>query len=341
MNEGGTLEIAAPAGKKLVITKAVYGPAGRFGPRARTMPPSIPAGVLATLPGFEVELVLKADPKTNGSWICLANDPQGRLLLGGQGGQPITRVTLQDGKCVKQELLNLGVSETMGMLFVGDALYINGSGKRGFGLYRCKDTKGDGGYDDVELLGEWPGGSGEHGSHGLVLGPDKMLYTVCGNFTNVPKDLAASSPHRNYADDWCLTAWKTETVSAPVPNRRAATSPGWISKARTSNCFLPASETLTTSASMPTANCSVSTATWSGTGEPRGTGRFTFSMPSAAASMDFAKGARSGPTTTPTVCRARRRSASAARRASFSAPAQSFRRSTRRRFTFAIGPMAG
>ncbi|MFT7640515.1 MAG: putative heme-binding domain-containing protein, partial [Pirellulaceae bacterium] len=141
------------------------------------------------------------DASTNGSWICLAKDPQGRLLLGGQSGQPITRVTLKDGKSVKQEILRIPVSETMGMLFVGDTLYISGKGSRGFALYRCKDTKGDDSFDDVEFLREWQGGSGEHGSHGLVLGPDKMLYAVCGNFTGVPRDLSASSPHRNYADD--------------------------------------------------------------------------------------------------------------------------------------------
>lgn len=31
-----------------------------------------------------------------------------------------------------------------------------------------------------------------------------MLYAVCGNFTVVPKDLAPSSPHRNYGDDLAL-----------------------------------------------------------------------------------------------------------------------------------------
>ena len=31
-----------------------------------------------------------------------------------------------------------------------------------------------------------------------------MLYTVCGNFTDPPADLCASSPHRNYADDLAL-----------------------------------------------------------------------------------------------------------------------------------------
>lgn len=199
-NENGRIEIAVPEGRKLVITKAVYGPADG------SKPVNIEdaAEVLDTLPGFTVEHVLKADAAVNGSWICLAKDPRGRLLLGGQSDQPITRVTLKDGNVEKQEILSVPVSETMGMLFVGDALYVSGKGSRGFALYRCKDTKGDDSYDDVEFLREWQGGSGEHGSHGLVLGPDNMLYAVCGNFTAVPKDLVDSSPHRNYADDLAL-----------------------------------------------------------------------------------------------------------------------------------------
>lgn len=200
VGESGKLEIAAPSGQKLVITKAVYGPADGSGPV--TVENAVDG--LDTLPGFKVEHILKADAKTNGSWICLAKDPKGRLLLGGQDSQPITRVTLKDGKVEKQEILRIPVSETMGMLYVGDALYVSGNGKRGFALYRCKDTKGDDSYDDVEFLREWQGGAGEHGSHGLVIGPDKMLYAVCGNFTGVPKDLVASSPHRNYADDLAL-----------------------------------------------------------------------------------------------------------------------------------------
>ncbi|MFO0884279.1 MAG: c-type cytochrome [Pirellulales bacterium] len=45
------------------------------------------------------------------------------------------------------------------------------------------------------------GGAGEHGAHGIVLGPDKKLYIVCGNFVDPPTDLAPSSPHRNFGDD--------------------------------------------------------------------------------------------------------------------------------------------
>jgi len=199
--EGGRVQISAPAGKKLIILKATYGPADGSTPVTLT---ETPGEVLETLPGFKVEHVLEADGAKSGSWICMANDPKGRLLLGGQANQPITRVTLQDGKCVKEEILQIPVSETMGMLFIGNVLYLNGSGSNGFGLYRCKDTKGNDSYDDVEFLRPWQGGSGEHGAHGLVLGADQMLYAVCGNFTAVPNDLVASSPHRNYGDDLAL-----------------------------------------------------------------------------------------------------------------------------------------
>ena len=199
--EGKQLEIVAPAGAKLVIIKAVYGPSDG------SKPVSIEnaADVLDTLPGFKIEHVLRADSKKNGSWISMVKDPQGRLLLGGQRGQQTTRVTLQDGKVAKEEVLTLPVTEIMGMLFVDNVLYVNGAGPGGkFGLYRCKDSKGNENYDEVELLREWRGGGGEHGAHGIVLGPDKKLYIVCGNFVDVPTDLAASTPHRNYGDDLAL-----------------------------------------------------------------------------------------------------------------------------------------
>ncbi len=204
VTEGGKLEIAAPAGKRLVVTKAVYGPADGSTPANASLLEENPGEVLDTLPGFKVEHVLRADGAKNGSWISMAKEPKGRLLLGGQSGQPITRVTIKDGKSVKEEILHIPVSEVMGMLFVDNVLYVNGKGSKGFSLYRCKDTKGDDSYDDVEFLREWSGGSGEHGAHGLVLGADRMLYAVCGNFTGVPKDLVASSPHRNYGDDLAL-----------------------------------------------------------------------------------------------------------------------------------------
>ncbi|MDB5357795.1 MAG: putative heme-binding protein [Phycisphaerales bacterium] len=162
-----------------------------------------PAAQLQTLPGFKVETVLKAE-KHHGSWISLGKDDKGRLLLGAQRGQPVTRLTLENGKVVKDEQLKLPVTEVMGVLYAFDSLYLNGSDGKRFGLFRLRDPKGDGSYDSVEFLREWHGGAGEHGSHGVVLGPDKKLYIVSGNFTELPGDLQASSPHKNYADDLAL-----------------------------------------------------------------------------------------------------------------------------------------
>src|SRR5438132_5187226 len=87
-----------------------------------------PADKLEAVPNFKIEHVLKADPKVHGSWISLTKDHKGRLLLGGQRGQPITRLTLRDGRVEKEEDLKLPVSEAMGMLDAFDSLYVNGYG---------------------------------------------------------------------------------------------------------------------------------------------------------------------------------------------------------------------
>src|SRR5204863_4561703 len=77
-----------------------------------------PADKLEALPGFKIEHLLKADPKVNGSWISMAKDPKGWLLLAGQSGQPITRVLIADGVVEQRETLDLDMSEALGTLFV-------------------------------------------------------------------------------------------------------------------------------------------------------------------------------------------------------------------------------
>jgi hypothetical protein len=167
-----------------------------------------PADKLEALPDFRVEHVLRADPKQHGSWINLGRDPKGRLLLCGQRNQPLTRLTLKDGKVEKEEILKVPVTEIMGLLYAFDALYVNGQGKDNagknvYGLFRLKDSGNDQ-LDQAEFLREWGGGAGEHGAHAIVLGPDQKLYIVNGNFVGLPNDLLPSSPHRNYADDRIL-----------------------------------------------------------------------------------------------------------------------------------------
>src|SRR5437870_5852667 len=170
-------------------------------------PTATPAEKLATLPGFKVELLHSAT-KEEGSWISMAIDPKGRLIISPQDDRnklPLLRVTLtKQGQIEKIEKINQPVWTAMGLLYAFDSLYVSGNGANGLGLYRLKDTDGDDQYDSLEFLRKIDGAAGEHGSHALVVGPDKKIYWIHGNFVKLPGDLSPSSPHRNYADDLLL-----------------------------------------------------------------------------------------------------------------------------------------
>jgi hypothetical protein len=250
-----------------------------------------PAESLTTLPGFRVELLRSAEPG-EGSWVAMTADPKGRLIVSPQGKEPMLRVTLDAaGRIAQLERIELPVSGAMGLLHAFDALYVNGNGPDGYHLYRLTDSDGDDKFDKVQLLRKWQGGTGEHGAHGIVRGPDDHLYVVCGNFVGVPEDISPASPHRNYADDLVLP--------------RAATWCGWTATARTRNCSHPASATPTTSTSMPTASCLDSTATWNGTGASRGIAPSARITSSAAATRVSGRVRPSGRSITRTACRRR------------------------------------
>ena len=169
--------------------------------------PATPAESISVLDGFKIEL-LRSAQAGEGSWVGMTVDPQGRLIISPQGREPMLRVTLDDkGQIANLEKMNVAVGSAMGLLYAFDSLYVNGRGPQGYHMYRLRDTDGKGTYGEPELLRKWNGdrgGDGEHGAHGIVLGPDQKLYVVCGNFVDVPEDILPSSPHKNYADDVVL-----------------------------------------------------------------------------------------------------------------------------------------
>lgn len=162
------------------------------------------AETIQTLPGFKVELIKSSD--NEGSWVAMAKDTKGRLIISPQDGKGnMLRMTLgASGQVEGSEIIDVPVGGAMGLLCAFDSLYVSGSGPNGLGLYRVRDTNGDDKYDKVDLLRAIESAGGEHGSHALVLGPDKMIYYIHGNFVKVPGDLAPTSPHRNYAEDVLL-----------------------------------------------------------------------------------------------------------------------------------------
>ena len=163
-----------------------------------------PAESLQVAKGFRVELLRSSQPG-EGSWVAMTMDDKGRLIISPQDKEPMLRVTLgKKGEIQKIEKIDLPVRSAMGLLYAFDSLYVNGSGPEGYHLYRLRDTNGDDQFDKHELIKKWKGGPGEHGAHGIVLGADKKLYIVNGNFVDVPEDVLASSPHKNYRDDLVL-----------------------------------------------------------------------------------------------------------------------------------------
>ncbi len=165
--------------------------------KAANSPKSIP---VTTLPGFKAEKIYDVNKASQGSWVGMTVDPKGRLITTDQYGG-IYRVTLNPK--VSVERLKVNVSGGHGALYAFDSLYIMvGEGKRG--LYRLRDTNGDDQYDKEEYLIPLKAG-GEHGSHSLVLSPDKKsIYMVGGNNTDMPPSVTSYRMAKAWKEDHLL-----------------------------------------------------------------------------------------------------------------------------------------
>ena len=178
-----------------------------------------PAEALSVPADFKVELLRSAAPE-EGSWICMAVDPRGRLILAPQGDErPLLRLTLANGSVERVERWATPVRYAMGLLFAHDSLYANARVGGVAGLYRLRDRNGNDQFEtnEVQLLKRFEGGS-EHGYHALALGPDQKIYVLNGNGTQLPQGLKARSPYRNYLEDvLSLNSDEGEKSETPAP----------------------------------------------------------------------------------------------------------------------------
>jgi len=165
-------------------------------------PQATPISSITAKPGFRVELVRSAGA-AEGSWISMSFDDSGRIILGlDRAG--VARLTLpsSDGPA-KYELLDSGIRHCRGVLFAHNSIYVTGTNDQG--LYRLQDTTGDDQFDKKELLTplEYRSRYG-HGANQMVLGPDNMIYVVCGNDISFPHGVSPASPYRNPQNDHLL-----------------------------------------------------------------------------------------------------------------------------------------
>ena len=152
--------------------------------------------------GFEIER-LRSAGKDEDSWIAMAFDPKGRLIISRERQGGLLRMTLPEnnGGEMKVEVINEDIAEIRGILWAHDALYVNSNSHnvrkeprdRTGGLYRLRDTNGDDQFDKVELLGERTA-TGGHGRNDLTLGPDGMIYLIGGDSVGLPKKFKDLTP---------------------------------------------------------------------------------------------------------------------------------------------------
>src|SRR5262245_5962433 len=171
-----------------------------------------PAERIKVAKDFKVELLYTVPRASQGSWVNLCVDPDGRLIASDQGGAGLFRITPPpvggNPADTKVEKLAANISGAQGLLWAFDSLYVmvnDGGGKgkgerRPNGLYRVRASTPGGDPDEVELLHALQGG-GEHGPHAIVLAPDgKSLYCVCGNDTRLTQ-LAGSLVPKLWGND--------------------------------------------------------------------------------------------------------------------------------------------
>lgn len=155
--------------------------------------------------GFEAELLYEVPSESQGSWVSLTVDPQGRLITSDQYGS-LYRITLKEdsGEKVAVEKLDVEIGMAQGLLCAFDSLYVGVNARGSSGVFRVRDTNGDDQYDSVETLFELNGGT-EHGPHALILSPDgQQIYFCAGNNTSLPEKIDRSLVPQNWDEDHLL-----------------------------------------------------------------------------------------------------------------------------------------
>jgi putative heme-binding domain-containing protein len=191
-----------PWGKVLTAAAGKQGDAAKGSARAATAAAAqvaLDAAAVQVPAGFKVELLYTVPKEQQGSWVGITVDSKGRLITCDQYGSlyRVTPPALGSSDGAKVELLAADIQGAHGVLFANNSLYVMvDEGKvpkpREQGLWRLKYRASDDSFEEPVLLRGFKG-SGEHGPHSVILGPDgKSIYICNGNHTKLPDVLEKS-----------------------------------------------------------------------------------------------------------------------------------------------------
>jgi putative heme-binding domain-containing protein len=144
---------------------------------------------------FRVEWIIK--PEQAGSLIAMSFDEFGNVIASRENGPLLLiRDTNKDGLPDNVSTYCKEVTNCQGILPMNGKVYVTADGPDGCALYRLADSNRDAKIDTIEPIIKFKGKMQEHGPHGLRLGPDGLIYLVCGNMTEFDHKFSDKSPHR-------------------------------------------------------------------------------------------------------------------------------------------------
>jgi putative membrane-bound dehydrogenase-like protein len=153
---------------------------------------------------FRIERVVS--PLDTGSLLTFTFNEWGEIYAAREGGPILLIVdTNNDGAPDKVSEFCTTVTSCQGLLALNGQVYAIGFGPEGCALYRIADEDQDGKGEKVTKLVEFDGKPGEHGPHGLSLGPDGLIYAMIGNHSQLKGTPAKGSPYHDYYEGDLLT----------------------------------------------------------------------------------------------------------------------------------------
>ena len=148
---------------------------------------------------FEVQQVMAGEQL--GSLITMTFNEFGHILAAKEGGGLLLIYDANNDKIPEKVRTYCDkVENIQGILALNGDVFVTGEGPDGFALYRLSDKDRDGILENVRTLVKFKCSVGEHGPHGLVLGPDGLIYIVVGNHSQLDGEYESGSPYRDFYD---------------------------------------------------------------------------------------------------------------------------------------------